>query len=210
MEQVLVSHPIHHRRPKHMMFCRLLTRGIADLPRRLTASAILLLSSRQELAGLNVSTARGASSAISLLKLREALSLIESRLPLVHSRMMGDIRRIILVHSGGPEYWPFVNGIALTQGIVERSDVDLLAMTLVHEATHAHLMARGIPYSEENRERIERICVKAEVRLARLLPNSSDLEAFALEKLQRQWWTPGAIDARRKRAARSNVASHLK
>jgi hypothetical protein len=41
------------------------------------------------------------------------------------------------------------------------------ASALIHEATHALLLARGIPYSSEFRVRAERLCVTEENRFAR-------------------------------------------
>jgi hypothetical protein len=43
------------------------------------------------------------------------------------------------------------------------------ALMLVHEATHGLLYARGIPYDEKHRERIERLCFKEENRFLKRL-----------------------------------------
>lgn len=43
------------------------------------------------------------------------------------------------------------------------------ACTIVHEATHGAIYNRGIPYSTELRERIERLCVHEENRFLRRL-----------------------------------------
>lgn len=45
-----------------------------------------------------------------------------------------------------------------------------LAATLVHEATHAHVKARGLEYDGDKRVRIEGICRSAEVAFLRKLP----------------------------------------
>ncbi len=47
------------------------------------------------------------------------------------------------------------------------SDVNEIALTIVHELCHARLEAIGIQYQEEFRLRIERICVDREIALAR-------------------------------------------
>lgn len=43
----------------------------------------------------------------------------------------------------------------------------LCATTLVHEATHGAIRARGIPYSPQLRSKIERLCVREEQRFLR-------------------------------------------
>ena len=57
-------------------------------------------------------------------------------------------------------------------------------------------------YPSKDRARIERQCVDAELRLARLLPDATELEEFAREKLSRKWWTEDAQRARRERTRR--------
>jgi hypothetical protein len=47
--------------------------------------------------------------------------------------------------------------------------VALNAMTVVHEATHGVLRSLGITYTEQNRVRIEEICVTEENRFCRLV-----------------------------------------
>lgn len=66
------------------------------------------------------------------------------------------------------------------------ADPDLLvvyqACTLVHESTHAVIQTRGIPYSPENRTRIERLCVTEENRF---LLHLRQLRPDILQRLNR-------------------------
>jgi hypothetical protein len=78
-------------------------------------------------------------------------------------------------------------------------------MTLVHEATHARLWKNGIGYPVSARGRIEQLCVRAEVRLARQLPDAEELESFVVDKLKNEWWTESAVAARTKRARREFI-----
>jgi hypothetical protein len=133
-------------------------------------------------------------------RLEEALALLEAKLPREHDRLMRDVERVFLLKAGGPEYWPFARAIVFKKETVERAEVPVLAMSLLHEGVHARLWAMGIGYPERLRSRIEQICVRAEVQLARALPDSADLEAFAKEKLEREWWTKSAVQERRSRA----------
>jgi hypothetical protein len=50
-----------------------------------------------------------------------------------------------------------------------------LALTLVHEGTHARLRRWGFRYDETIRARIERICIRNELAVARRFPDSGDL-----------------------------------
>lgn len=53
-----------------------------------------------------------------------------------------------------------------------------LAVILVHEATHAWLERRGFEYATERRARLERICNRRALRLARRLPNAEYLVSW--------------------------------
>jgi hypothetical protein len=68
------------------------------------------------------------------------------------------------------------------------------APILVHEATHGLVHARGIPYDEEHRERIERLCYKEENRFLRrlgLTPDSlakmQQIKTFDSEGYRKLW-----------------------
>lgn len=79
-------------------------------------------------------------------------------------------------------------------GHVERLSTERIALQIVHEATHAALWARGFDYEPANRQRIEQVCVRAEVRFAERLADGNSLKAEALAKLEGPpWWTDSAI-----------------
>lgn len=75
----------------------------------------------------------------------------------------------------------------------------VIAMTIVHEATHGRLHRLGIQTTRENHIRVERLCVKAEIALAGRLPNGEALRDWAqqiyddaesiwsVERLHRGW-----------------------
>lgn len=50
-----------------------------------------------------------------------------------------------------------------------------VALTLIHESTHARLAALGIRYQEGRRGRIELICARAELSFSRRVPYTGDL-----------------------------------
>lgn len=175
-------------------------RGIRAWPAWLLGATALLLSEKRTLRGFVVAIERGGGAEDAIRTLSDALALIERTLPEVYKRLQEQVRRLVLVRAGGPVYWPFLNAIALNTRSVSQADPDLLAMTLVHEGAHARLFHRGIDYPRRRREQIEKICVGAEVRLARLLPDASELERLATEKLERLWWTDAALAGRTRRA----------
>jgi len=70
------------------------------------------------------------------------------------------------------------------------------ASIVVHEATHGLLHARGIPYDERYRERIERLCIKEEHRFLRplLTPESvtrmEKMRTFNSDAYRWHWASP--------------------
>lgn len=55
----------------------------------------------------------------------------------------------------------------------------VIAMTIVHEATHGRLHRLGIQMTDENRIRVERLCMKAEIAFAGRLPGGEALRKWA-------------------------------
>jgi hypothetical protein len=49
---------------------------------------------------------------------------------------------------------------------------DRIARILIHECTHGLLILNGIPYTKENRDRVERACLRAERRAIRRMRTS--------------------------------------
>lgn len=124
-----------------------------------------------------------------LSKLREAFELIRTLDPRRFARMQRDVKRVVVVPYSGPEYIHAVRACMLSSEYVRKGSAEALALTLVHEATHARLMRAGIGYEGPLRERVERVCVESEVRFARLLPDSADRVARAYATLRSPWWT---------------------
>jgi len=112
-------------------------------------------------------------------RIREALRLIQSYSPVRFEHFKRDIQRLWVIglptargsyvhdHAMCVLDFDYVTG-AHTQ-------VEELALTLVHEGTHARLRRRGFGYEEAIRGRIERICTRSELTLARRLPNGAAL-----------------------------------
>jgi hypothetical protein len=133
--------------------------------------------------------------------LRVAIDLIRITSPNRLVRIHRDVRRVLLIWAGGPIYWPYANGFAIDLVAAQDLPADRLALTIVHEATHARLWRAGFRYTPDIRERIEHICVRAELDLAERLPDAAELTNGLRKKLAQPWWTESAL-AERLRAAR--------
>jgi hypothetical protein len=87
---------------------------------------------------------------------------------------------------------------------------EILASTIVHEATHAHLAKRGIRTTAALRPREERLCRKAELAFAQRLPDPNvvlaKLEAW--RSVPDDFWSDAAR-ARRAFTARFAAAKEL-
>jgi hypothetical protein len=81
----------------------------------------------------------------------------------------------------------------LDRNYLLRSDVSVceIAQMIVHEATHARLCKLKIKYTEDIRDRVERICVKSEIAFAKRLANGQkEIEiAQSRLKLPQSIWT---------------------
>jgi hypothetical protein len=137
-------------------------------------------------------------------KVRRALQLIERYEP----RRLGRVRRdiaIIAGMAGGPHHYErIVRMIALSWPGVLRGTPSQTAMAIVHEATHARVDDRGIPYEEDLRGRIEGICVRQEAAFARLLPAGDGLADAVVKMLEQPWWTPDRLVRGRETALRAD------
>lgn len=163
------------------------------------ATLLLLLSRSEEVRGFRVADTTDEPSDTALAQLDAALRVIECHQPRAFRALKRAITRFVLVRAGGPEYWPSAHAIVLNKHHVEALDASATALTIVHEAVHARLRRHGIGYVPRLRQRIETLCVAAEVQLARTLPNGSMLEAKAVEKLGSAWWSAQAVRERRRR-----------
>ncbi len=129
-------------------------------------------------------------------KVSRALSLIEEAQPWVYQRIGTDVERIFIDHIRGPMFYPPGRVVWLNGPNLHNAEVESVAGTLVHEATHARIWTNRIRYSRDNRARHEIACVKAEIRLAVRL-GRTDLAERAEARLDDPWWSDEAL---RKRA----------
>lgn len=77
-----------------------------------------------------------------------------------------------------------------------------LALTLVHEATHARLWRLGVRYDEALRTRIEKICIRRELAVAHKLPDGQQWACWVKRSLaadNQEFLTDRAFDSRHKK-----------
>lgn len=161
-----------------------------DPLRRLAVGVALRHSPQSKASGLMIADLTQDRSGVALFpSVEEAVGLIRTYDPRRVRRLALDVSRIVLFQSArsAGEYWAFADAIALDVSHVAKQVVASVAMTIVHEATHARIEKAGIRY-RSNVERIERRCVAEEIAFARLLPGSEGVIHGAHLKLESRWW----------------------
>ncbi len=127
-------------------------------------------------------------------KLRRALDFLAERDPRRYRRLHRDVKRVLVSRYEGSHFLPPLRMIVLYWPNAAMDTPEEIALSLVHEATHARLHARGIAYLPELRARIEAACLAQEMAFARRIPGGSALvDPHALE---RPWWTTEAYGRR--------------
>ena len=115
-----------------------------------------------------------------------AFALLERHAPRRFEMLQRDILRVWI--TGIPSRGAFVREHAMcvldfeyVTGELTRKEE--IALTIVHEGTHARLARAGYGYTDQIRPRIERLCIGSELVVARRFPGASDLVDEALERL---------------------------
>jgi hypothetical protein len=141
-------------------------------------------------------------------RMAAALALIRSASPIRYACLQRDLPRILVGGTHALGECHFAVQICVLQFdyvIAPHTTPERIALTLIHEGTHARLARAGFHYHENQRARIERICVTAELLVARRLPHAESLVADAQARLPHSdaQWTNDAMLERRLRALRN-------
>lgn len=131
----------------------------------------------------------------------QALTLILTFAPGSLNWIRRNVKRILLSESGGATFISTMQTCRVGVAYARRASVVELAMTVVHEATHARLERAGAIYEGNCMGRIERACVASEVRFASKVPGSEAAIARVEQLLETQWWNDGP----RREAARREL-----
>jgi hypothetical protein len=103
-------------------------------------------------------------------RLDRALTLIQRLDHRRYSRLRRDVRRILVVPRPSDHLMPGTVTCYLSETrVLGRPDVPV-ALTLVHEATHARLQRAGLQYWPDLQERMEHLCITEQIRVTQLLP----------------------------------------
>jgi len=152
---------------------------------------LLLLAHRRVVDGYEVRVVRSASDRDEVFeKVRDALLLLEKHGPRFRARLSRDVNRIFVTDMWGGSYVAGLKTCCISIDFVRSASALDLAMTIVHEATHARLSRLGFSYNKECRERLERLCVGAEIAFAGRVPGSEANIRKAQALLEKEWWTP--------------------
>lgn len=157
---------------------------------------LLILSPRTALNGLEIVDVAEEETEQTIGALSEALQLIDMVDSRRYKRLERDLRRIILMRAGAPEFASEVGACMLRSRYVRENRSAVVATTLVHEATHARLWRSGIRYGPQLRGRVEAVCVGEQIAFAERL-GDTEILAYLREKLQRPWWTREQLHERR-------------
>jgi hypothetical protein len=144
-----------------------------------------------------------------LRRVEEALHLIRAHDQLRYNRLKRDLERVWVRDIVGAigSFNKSMRACTLDREFVVAEGLcpELIAATIVHEATHARLDRCGIDYKEELRSRIEAVCFRRELAFAAKLPNGERVRATATRSLEfyasDKYWTNAAMAEYRDKAA---------
>jgi len=138
----------------------------------------------------------------------EALGLIKRHDPLRYDRLRRDLERIwvFLLAGNWGEYRHPLRMCVLDERVVldEATRSEQIASTIVHEATHARLMRRGIGYEGALRARIEAVCFRRQRAFAARLPPGGPAQEDAQRRLTgypEEFWSDASFRERRDQGA---------
>jgi hypothetical protein len=174
----------------------------ADRP-RLTVRLMLRLSTGRYVDGLWIGTWETEAEPI-LCRLEAALLLIKRYDRVRYDRLIRDLQRIwvLLMPAGLANFTPTIHACEIDTRycLAATTTPELIAATIVHEATHARLWRCGYRYEEERRPRIEEICLRREIAFAAKLPNGDAVRDMAERTLTLcatgDYWTGRAFHER--------------
>jgi hypothetical protein len=181
-------------------------RPVKQVPRPLLGERIQLwASTSRRVDGLWVGTQDGGDEAeAQLRRVEEALCLIKTHDRLRYDRLLRDLDRVWVAILPGI-VGCYSEGLRACQldprhVLDENTPTEVIASTIVHEATHARLHRAGIGYDEARRDRIEAVCVRRELAFARKLPDGEEVRAYAGRLLELcaepGLWTDAKFDER--------------
>ncbi|HVU07558.1 MAG TPA: hypothetical protein VHG89_03340 [Verrucomicrobiae bacterium] len=135
-------------------------------------------------------------------KINQALNLISEFDSRRYHQIKRDVKKIWVAAAPGycAQWIDELQTCILDTKYFRRADVlaPEMALTIVHEATHARLFKLKIGYTEDIRKRVERIYIKSEIAFAKRLPGGQKLVEMAKSRLQTSgnYWTNAQFQER--------------
>jgi hypothetical protein len=118
--------------------------------------------------------------AMTLGRLEAALSLIKTHDPRRYHRLLQDCSRVWvrLLPGNRARFKRASRACELDTrfALDESVSIPKIASVIIHEATHARLVSRGITYDEAQRRRIELVCRRQELTFALRVPDTNELQ----------------------------------
>jgi hypothetical protein len=162
-----------------------MTGKVRKVIHRLVDFALLRLSKSISVDGLWIGAFCDEDQGEVLLRVQSALALIKAHDVKRYKRAIASFDRIWVNYLFGSvgQYVPELRRCQLDPGFVLSSPIETIASTIVHEATHARFINVGIPYTYENRHRVEKACIRQELVFAQRIPEAEELRRRINEKL---------------------------
>jgi hypothetical protein len=178
-----------------------------DLRPRLLDRVALRLSANKRVDGLWLGVFLADKRDEIFRRVEEALHLIKEYDRLRYGRLLRDIERVwvLTIPEASANYNRSLRACQLSTRFIlaEESVPEVIAATIVHEATHARLTKRGIEYREADRPRVEKVCVRRELAFAEKLPNGQAIReqaeralAWITDPAYPEYWTDQAFEKR--------------
>jgi len=164
----------------------------------------LWLSTAKLVDGLWIGASFGCEPDTALPRVEAALDLIKVHDRLRYHRLTRDLERIWVRPI--PSYLGVFNAALRACELdsrfvlAEGTTPELIAATIVHEATHARIESRRVAYREDLRTRVERACLRRELAFATKLSNGAAVRDRAERTLtlcdSETYWTNAAFAER--------------
>lgn len=141
---------------------------------------VLRMCKSRSIDRLWVGVLSGAEADPALRRIEEALSLIKRYDPLQYARVIHNLERVWvnLVMSGRACFQRTLWACVLDERYVfaAATTPEMIAKSIIHEATHARIERWGINYDEKERTRIEAVCLRREQAFTAKLPQGEPLQ----------------------------------
>jgi hypothetical protein len=172
-------------------------------PANLVDRIEIRFSTHKYIDGLWIGTWEDDAASV-LHRVEEALGVIKIYDRLRYDRITRDLERVWVRTLFGNEaqYNHAMKACQLDVRFVQAatSSPAIVASIIVHEATHARILNRGIQYQAALRDRVEAVCVRRELAFAKKLPNGLEVQERAERLLEMsataELWTDEKFEER--------------